>query len=85
MSLNKKIDKRARRVYQEVLKEALEDKVLNSVFEARIIRKLLMFNSASFQSYIEARNIDNKKNVLNTLIKYRNKNFIKQITEAAIA
>lgn len=79
VSLNKKIYERARRVYQDILKETLEDKILNSVFEARIIRKLLMFNSASFQSYIEARDIDNKKNVLNTLIKYRNKNCIKQI------
>ncbi len=79
VSLNKKIDKRARRVYQEVLKEALEDKILNSVFKENIIRKLLMFNTSSFQSYIEARDID-KKNVLNTLIKYRNKNCIKQIT-----
>lgn len=80
VSLNKKIDKRARRVYQEVLKEALEDKILNSVFKENIIRKLLMFNTSSFQSYIEARDIDNKKTVLNTLIKYRNKNCIKQIT-----
>ncbi len=80
VSLNKKIDKRARKVYQDVLKEALEDKVLNDTFEERIIRKLLMFNSASMESYIKACKIDNKKDILNTLIKYRNKNFIKQIT-----
>lgn len=80
ISLNKRIDERARRVYQEVLKEALENKMLNDKFEERIIRKLLMFNSASMESYVEARQIDNNKNVLNTLIKYRNKNCIKQIT-----
>lgn len=79
IDLNKKIDMKARRVYKHVLKEALEDKMLNDTFEERIIKKLLMFNSESFRSYVETRNIDNKNDILNSLIKYRNKNFIKQI------
>ncbi|MBE6072557.1 MAG: hypothetical protein E7208_11455 [Clostridium butyricum] len=80
VSLNKKIHERARRVYQDVLKEALEDKVLNGVLEESIIKKLLWYNSAKFNSYIEYSDIDDKKIILNILTKYRNKNFIRQIT-----
>ncbi|WP_252225765.1 AAA family ATPase [Clostridium sp. ZBS2] len=80
VSLKKTIDKVARRVYQDILKEALEDKVLNSVFEEIIIKKLLMYNYGKFNSYIKCTDISNKKIILSLLIKYRNKNCTKEIT-----